>query len=89
MGNNRADVFFDDEGRTTYLFLLKSYREKWAVEIRAYCLMTNHLHILAVPADEGSLSRCIGGQIFFIRSMSTGNINATAGYGRTVFFDDS
>jgi putative transposase len=59
-GNNRADVFFDDEDRTTYLSLLKSYCEKWTVDIWAYCLMTNHLHILAVPADEVSLSRCIG-----------------------------
>src|SRR5450756_2380977 len=31
-GNNRADVFFDDEDRTTYLSLLKSYCEKWTVE---------------------------------------------------------
>ena len=59
-GNNRAGVFFDDEDRTTYLSLLKSYCEKWTVEIWAYCLMTNHLHILAVPADEVSLSRYIG-----------------------------
>jgi putative transposase len=52
--------FFDDEDKTTYLSLLKDYCEKWTVEIWAYCLMTNHLHILAVPTDEGSLSRCIG-----------------------------
>jgi putative transposase len=59
-GNNRADVFFDDEDKTIYLSLLKDYSEKWSVEIWAYCLMTNHVHILAVPAEEGSLSRCIG-----------------------------
>jgi putative transposase len=59
-GNNRADVFFDDEDKATYLSFLKDYCEKWNVEIWAYCLMTNHLHILAVPAAEGSLSRCIG-----------------------------
>jgi len=59
-GNNRADVFFDDEDKTTYLSLLKDYCEKLTVNIWAYCLMTNHVHILAVPADEGSLSRCIG-----------------------------
>lgn len=59
-GNNRTDVFFDDEDKTTYLSLLTDYCEKWTVEIWAYCLMTNHLHILAVPAEEGSLSQCIG-----------------------------
>jgi len=59
-GNNRADVFWDDEDKAIYLSFLKNYCEKWNVEIWAYCLMTNHVHILAVPADEGSLSRCIG-----------------------------
>jgi len=59
-GNNRTDVFFDDADKTTYLSLLKGYCEKWTIEIWAYCLMTNHLHILAVPADERALSRCIG-----------------------------
>lgn len=59
-GNNRADVFFDDEDKATYFSFLKAYCEKWNVEIWAYCLMTNHLHLLAIPAAEGSLSRCIG-----------------------------
>ena len=56
-GNNSADVFFDDDDKTTYLSSLKDYCEKLTIEIWAYCLMTNHLHILAVPAAEGSLSR--------------------------------
>jgi len=59
-GNNLADVFFDDEDRAAYLSILKKYREELDVEILAYCLMTNHVHLLAVPADEKSLSRCIG-----------------------------
>lgn len=59
-GNNRADVFFDDEDKAIYLSLLKKYCEKLTVSIWAYCLMSNHLHILAVPTTEGSLSRCIG-----------------------------
>lgn len=59
-GNNRADVFLDEEDKATYLSVLKNYCEKLSVEIWAYCLMTNHVHIMAVPTDEGSLSRCIG-----------------------------
>lgn len=59
-GNNLAEVFFDDEDKAAYLSILKNYREKLGVEILAYCLMTNHVHLLAVPADEKSLSRCIG-----------------------------
>lgn len=59
-GNNRTDVFFDDEDRSTYLSLLKDSCEKWSIELLAYCLMTNHLHILIIPVVEGSLSRGIG-----------------------------
>lgn len=59
-GNNRTDVFFDDEDKAVYLTVLSNYCKKWNVEVWAYCLMTNHVHIMAVPADEISLSRCIG-----------------------------
>lgn len=59
-GNNRATVFFDDEDRRTYLHLLAGYAEKHALQIWAYCLMDNHVHILAVPATELSLARGIG-----------------------------
>ena len=59
-GNNRVDVFLDDEDKAKYLSLLKDYSKRLAVDVWAYCLMTNHVHILAVPAGDESLSRCIG-----------------------------
>lgn len=59
-GNNRATVFFDDEDRQTYLKLLAGYAEKYHLQIWAYCLMNNHIHLLAVPETETSLSRGIG-----------------------------
>lgn len=59
-GNNRAEVFFDDEDRAFYIKTLKSYCEKWKVKIWAYCFMTNHVHILAVPKAEESLSISMG-----------------------------
>jgi putative transposase len=59
-GNNRATVFFDDEDRQTYLHLLTTYAAKHDVRIWAYCLMDNHVHLLAVPATEASLARGIG-----------------------------
>ena len=59
-GNNRAQVFFDDEDRQTYLKLLAIYSQKHHLQIWAYCLMDNHVHLLAVPATETSLSRGIG-----------------------------
>jgi len=59
-GNNRVDVFLDDEDKAKYLSLLKEYCERLDVDVWAYCLMTNHVHILAVPASDASLSHCIG-----------------------------
>lgn len=59
-GNNRADVFYDDDDKITYLSFLKHSCDKCSIDIWAYCLMTNHLHMLAVPVDDISLSRCIG-----------------------------
>ena len=59
-GNNRAMVFFDDEDRQTYLKLLAGYSRKHALQIWAYCLMDNHVHLLAVPKTETALARGIG-----------------------------
>jgi putative transposase len=59
-GNNRATVFFDDEDRQTYLKLLTGYAHKHSLQIWAYCLMDNHIHLLAVPETETALARGIG-----------------------------
>jgi putative transposase len=59
-GNNRSIVFFDDEDRFTYLKLLAGYSLKHHFQIWAYCLMNNHVHLLAVPETETSLARGIG-----------------------------
>ena len=59
-GNNRAQVFFDDEDRQTYLKLLSSYADKYKLQIWAWCLMDNHVHLLVVPESESSMARGIG-----------------------------
>ncbi len=59
-GNNRSPVFFDDEDRQTYLRLLTGYARTHAMQIWAYCLMENHVHLLAVPETETALARGIG-----------------------------
>jgi putative transposase len=59
-GNNRATVFFDDEDRQTYLKLLAGFAQKYHLSLWAYCLMDNHIHLLAVPESEIALSRGIG-----------------------------
>ena len=56
-GNNRQDIFFDDEDRRLYLGLLKKYSSECACKIHAYCLMNNHVHILFVPERDYSLAK--------------------------------
>jgi len=55
-GNRRQTVFFCDEDRHFYLWLLKKYGEQEGVDFWAYCLMSNHVHLIAVPETEKSLS---------------------------------
>lgn len=56
-GNRREDVFFTDEDRQAYLDWLSGYARKHSVEILAYCLMTNHIHIVAIPRTEEGLQQ--------------------------------
>lgn len=58
-GNRREKVFFTDDDRKTYLGWLKEYAEKHEVDVLAYCLMTNHIHLVAVPATEDSLQQAL------------------------------
>ena len=59
-GNNRQDVFFVDDDRRMYLKLLRERCHTAGVRVLAYCLMTNHVHLIAVPRDEEGLARAIG-----------------------------
>ena len=59
-GNNRQDVFFVDEDRRVYLELLQEQAQKYGLEILAYCLMTNHVHLVAIPHEEEALAQAIG-----------------------------
>ena len=60
-GNNKDEAFFDDEGRRFYLDALKRYRDRYKMKLLAYCLMGNHVHVLAVPEKETSLAKGMGG----------------------------
>jgi len=59
-GNNRADVFFDESDRLFYLQILHKYYTEFKLTIWAYCLMSNQVHLLAVPEYQFSLSQGIG-----------------------------
>lgn len=54
-GNRRARVFFSDVDYRTYLKWLREYAAGHGVEILAYCLMPNHVHLIVVPDGKDSL----------------------------------
>jgi putative transposase len=56
-GNRQGDVFWTDEDRRRYLLLLQEYAAMHALEVWAWCLMTNHVHFVAVPGRGDSLAR--------------------------------
>ena len=59
-GNNRQDVFFVPDDYHAYLGLLKAQCEREGLKILAYCLMTNHVHLVATPEKPESLARAVG-----------------------------
>lgn len=59
-GNNKQNIFLDEQDRIEYLARLRRYKETYNVGIYAYCLMTNHVHLLVF--DNGQdISRFMQG----------------------------
>jgi REP element-mobilizing transposase RayT len=59
-GNNRQDVFFVDDDRRLYLGLLAKSAARYGLQVLGYCLMTNHVHLVAVPLTAESLAKALG-----------------------------
>lgn len=59
-GNRRQQTFFCDEDYEVYLELMAQWCSLCGVEVWAYCLMPNHLHLIVVPDSEDGLRRGIG-----------------------------
>lgn len=55
-GNNRLPCFFTTGNYSRYLELLASQSAKFNCAVHAYCLMTNHVHLLITPAHANSAS---------------------------------
>jgi putative transposase len=51
-GHSRRDVFFSDAHRVDYLGTLGECRALFGLRIYAYCLMTNHVHLIVDPRDD-------------------------------------
>lgn len=53
-GVNRAPCFIADVDRLVYLAQLRELSARHGCDVHAYCLMTNHVHLLVTPSTETS-----------------------------------
>jgi putative transposase len=59
-GNRRQKTFFCEGDYQTYIDLMSEWTKRCGVAIWAYCLMPNHIHLIAVPQSEVDLRCAIG-----------------------------
>tara|TARA_R110000772_G_scaffold191168_3_gene302099 strand:- start:2033 stop:2692 length:660 start_codon:yes stop_codon:yes gene_type:complete len=59
-GNRRQQTFFSDDDYRAYLGLMAEWCGVEGVEVWAYCLMPNHVHLIVVPPTEAALRRAVG-----------------------------
>lgn len=76
-GNNRQAVFFDESDYRAYLEWLGKGARHYCVEVHAWCLMTNHIHLLVSPLRSGALPKLFA----YLGRHYVGYINHV--YGRT------
>lgn len=58
-GNGRARTFFADADYALYRDLLAEHCRAAGVEVWAWCLMPNHVHLILVPSDADGLRRSL------------------------------
>ena len=55
-GRRSEKIYFVDADRNAFIKVLQEAAELWNLRIAAYCLMSNHYHLL-IQTPEGNLSR--------------------------------
>ena len=56
-GNNRHAIFTCDDDLAAYAHWLAEGAERFGVSVHGWVFMTNHVHLLATPSHDESLSR--------------------------------
>jgi putative transposase len=51
-GHNRKPVFISDDGYRYYLMNLAEVKKELGCRLYAYCLMTNHVHLIVDPGEN-------------------------------------
>jgi REP element-mobilizing transposase RayT len=58
-GNARQVIFACDADRVIYLELLRQYSQLNCLSVLGYCLMSNHVHLIAVPQTGDALAQTL------------------------------
>jgi len=59
-GNHRQEVFILELDKLLYLKLLGENGTEFGISFLAYCLMDNHLHLVAIPKTKDSFAKGFG-----------------------------
>lgn len=59
-GIRKQRTFFDNSDYLAYINLVRNLKSAAGVHIWAYCLMPNHIHMVAVPQERQGLARLFG-----------------------------
>jgi putative transposase len=59
-GNNRELVFTAPDHYRVYTAILRGNAERFGLTILGYCWMPNHVHLVGIPREEGSLAKAVG-----------------------------
>jgi len=51
-GHNRNAVFVTEQDYQYYLENLKEFKREFDIKVNAWCLMTNHVHLILEPGDD-------------------------------------
>jgi putative transposase len=58
-GNGRQLILTSDAERTVYMELLRQAVQLHSLNVLAYCLMSNHIHLVAIPQKPDSLASAL------------------------------
>lgn len=51
-GNNKQDIFLDEQDYKKFIIELRKTKEKYFYELYAYCIMTNHVHLVVFDRKD-------------------------------------
>jgi len=73
-GHNRKAVFVADEDYQFYLENLLEWKQKFDIKLYAWCLMTNHIHLIVEPGENAEtiselMKRLSGRQTAYVNKL--------------------